>query len=176
VPKARSPTHIRELETRSLVSATAPRRLHKPPSLSYLYRMMGRLGKENMHRIGFLSYTTLQAVVALMAAATLAACAGGQTVTYVGHLTALAGTCDATNRATLQRHGTAVQFTPQDGVLVLEGTVSAGGAINASTQTTGMDRKPYNLSFRGQIEGGSVSGTYASSRCRYGVQLQAVPN
>ncbi len=119
----------------------------------------------------FLSYIRQSLLLTLP----LAACAGDPLITYTGTLTPTAGTCDATNRATLQRHGANLQFTPQDGVLVLDGTVSPAGAINASTTSTSMDRKPYHLTFTGQVAGNAITGAYVTPRCRYAVKLTAAP-
>jgi hypothetical protein len=119
----------------------------------------------------FLSYAARIFILTLP----LAACAGDAPITYTGTLIPSAGTCDLTNRATLQRHGANLQFTPQDGVLVLDGTVSPTGTISASETTSSMDRKPYHLTFTGQVHGTSVTGTYVTPRCRYAVALTAVP-
>ena len=126
-----------------------------------------------MQHIRFLSYRPL---AALAAAAFLSACAASTPTTYTGTLAPLAGTCDVLNRATLQRHAETVQFTPQDGVMVLEGTITPSGDISATEQTTGMDRKPYRLVFTGRVQGQAITGTYVSPRCRYTVSLQATPN
>jgi hypothetical protein len=128
-----------------------------------------------MHIIRFLSYKARRRAAPLLAATLMSACANGPPGTFTGSLTPLAGTCDATNRATLTRHHDTVLFTPQDGVLILEGTVAPGGAINASVQTTGMDRKPYRVLFSGTLTNDTITGTYVTTRCRYGVALHAVP-
>jgi hypothetical protein len=153
--------------------------VHKPPSLSQLYRKLGQVGKEKMHRIRLLSYfaTNRPSVAALLAAAgLLSACAGGPPSTYVGTLTPVAGTCDVLNRASLNRNGETVQFTPQEGVTVLEGTISPSGAITASAQTMGMNRQPYRLAFTGVLHGQTMTGTYVTPRCRYTVLLNAAPD
>ena len=132
-----------------------------------------------MQYIRLLSYFTLNcpAGAALLAATCLlTACAGGPPTAYVGKLTPLAGTCDVLNRATVNRNGETVQFTPQEGVTVLEGTISRSGAIAASAQTMGMNRQPYRLAFTGVLHGQTMSGTYVTPRCRYSVLLQAVPD
>ncbi len=135
---------------------------------------MGRLGKEKMHESGYLSYRRAgawkTATLALLLAA-LGRC-GSDVQTFAGQLQPLSGTCDVANRATLQRHGAIVQFTPQDGVLTLDGTLSTSGEISAAQQTLGMDRKPYRLSFTGQLAGTSITGQYVTPRCRYHVTLR----
>lgn len=123
---------------------------------------------------GFLSYARFGARHPVLPLAVLAAALTGcaSDTSYAGKLAPLAGACDITNRATLQRHGNVVQFTPQDGVLTLDGTITSAGQITAAQQTLGMDRKPYRLSFEGQLTGSTVTGTYVTPRCRYQVALQ----
>jgi hypothetical protein len=133
---------------------------------------LGHLGKEKMRIIGFLSYRQFHPakIAAAALCASLAACSTTQT--FTGSLQPQAGTCDVLNRATLQRQGHIIQFTPQDGVMVLDGTLSTTGQITAAQQTLGMDRKPYRLTFTGQLTGDTIQGNYVSPRCRYSVTLK----
>jgi hypothetical protein len=136
--------------------------------------MVGHLGKEKMHGFGFLSYnpqTASKTAACAVVLAPLLGCASNAE-TFAGKLEPVSGACDAANRATLQRHGAIVQFTPQDGVLTLDGTLSAAGEISAAQQTVGMDRKPYRLSFTGRLSGTTITGEYVTPRCRYHVTLQ----
>ena len=135
---------------------------------------MGHLGKEKMQKKGLSSYGwRFQAVAALVVAplAGLLGCSAGQSATYVGTLTAVSGTCDALNRATLVIHGTTVQFLPQDGVLALDGTATDGGVIAADQAAPGMDRRPYHLVLNAQRQAEVVTGTYLTPRCRYTLAL-----
>jgi hypothetical protein len=136
--------------------------------------MVGHLGKEKMQVFGFLSYTRQTASKTATFALLLLSLAGcsGAPQTFTGQLEPISGTCDDANRATLQRHGAIVQFTPQDGVLTLDGTVSSAGEITAVQQTLGMDRKPYRLMFTGVLAGTVITGQYVTPRCRYRVSLQ----
>ncbi len=124
--------------------------------------------------ISFLSYQghSARSAVMVAAVAALSGCSGSSQ-TYAGKLEPEAGVCDAANRATLHRQGAIVQFTPQDGVLTLDGTVASSGQVAAFQQTVGMDRKPYRLSFTGQIAGDAITGSYVTPRCRYRVTLHA---
>jgi len=125
---------------------------------------------------GFLSYKRSNrrfwppiGVAPLLIVWALAGCADD--MGYAGTLAPVGGTCDTGTRATLQRHGSVIQFAPQDGVLTLDGTVNSAGQIVAAQQTLGMDRKPYRLSFTGQVTGDNVTGTYVTPRCRYEATL-----
>ncbi len=132
-----------------------------------------------MQTFGFLSYALgakcLPGRLAARSAALAAAVAGCATTgqTYAGKLEPEAGVCNSASRATLHRQGAIVQFTPQDGVLTLDGTVSAEGRVVAAQQTVGLDRKPYRLSFAGQLAGNDITGMYVTPRCRYRVILRA---
>jgi hypothetical protein len=145
---------------------------------------LGHLGKEKMHKLNLFSYhhqsaapirraaiPNLAVPTLAISALALAACTGSQE-TYVGTLKPRSGICDVLNRATLQRHGANIQFTPQDGVLVLDGTWSGTGQLTAAQQTIGMDRKPYTLQFTGQAANGTISGSYVTPRCHYEVNLK----
>lgn len=88
--------------------------------------------------------------------------------------------------------GTSVTFTPEDGVLVLRGTESSEGVIEASqtitTSAPGEATTPTPktldtptttnaktvLRFRGQRDGNSVHGTYSSPHCQADVALTRV--
>jgi hypothetical protein len=135
--------------------------------------MVGHLGKEKMRAYGFCSYVRVFARrtgLLTLLLVPLANCGDG-VQTYVGQLEPLSGSCDVANRATLQRHGAIVQFSPQDGVLTLDGTLSSAGQIDAAQQTIGMDRKPYRLMFSGALAGSAITGQYVTPRCRYRVTL-----
>jgi hypothetical protein len=129
------------------------------------------VGKEKMQMDGFLSYDRSKRLILPLGLVLVVLTGCAQDTAYAGKLAPLAGTCDAGTRATLQRHGSVIQFTPQDGVLALDGTVTQSGQIVAVQQTLGMDRKPYRLSFTGQLTGDSITGTYVTPRCRYSAAL-----
>ena len=116
---------------------------------------------------------SLSGLVALAAASSLAACASEQ-ASFAGDLTPVAGTCDAASRALLVKRGRYLQFTPRQGVLVLDGAVAADGKLAASLKTQGADRKPYPLSFTATLTGRDVSGEFVTPRCRYAVHLKQV--
>ncbi len=101
----------------------------------------------------------------------LAACTGLQhTEVFTGPQRPIAGACDPQTRATLTRRGNAITVSPADGTLTLTGTIT-GTALAASTTLPGLDKKPYELTFTGQLAGDRIEGTLASPRCRYALTL-----
>lgn len=110
-------------------------------------------------------------LIPLISLLILAGCAGEERVTYAGDLTPKSGTCDPPGRAMLSRHGRYVQFTPRQGVLILDGQVTPDGQVTASLDTPGADPKPYHLSLTAQLTANTVTGTYTTPRCRYAVSL-----
>ncbi len=115
-----------------------------------------------------------QSVLVLVTLA-LFGCSADAPVTYAGDLTPTAGTCDPPGRAVLIRRGHYIQFTPRQGVLILDGQVSPAGQIAAETTAPGADRKPYCLALSATLSGQTVSGTYVTPRCRYTVEMRAAP-
>jgi hypothetical protein len=101
----------------------------------------------------------------------VSACAGEERITYAGDLTPSSGTCDPPGRAALIRHGRYIQFTPRQGVLILDGQVAPDGKVTASLDTPGADRKPYHLTFDARLTSSTINGTYITPSCRYTVSL-----
>lgn len=101
----------------------------------------------------------------------LTACTGIQeTRIYAGPQRPVAGACDPATRATLTRRGNAITVTPADGTLTLQGTLT-GSALSAATTLAGVDKKPYLITFTGQLAGTQINGTLATPRCRYELRL-----
>jgi len=135
------------------------------------------VGKEKMRKSGYLSYTydiigCLLPLSVLCIA--LAGCADDVPSRYVGSLTPLAGTCDTAARTLLVRHASSVEFVPQDGVLILRGTLNAAGDIEATQDMRGATQGPYRLTFTGKLAADQITGTYVTPRCRYRVTLAPV--
>jgi hypothetical protein len=150
----------------------APRQsaVRKSPSLSKLYRKLGQVGKEKMHKPRLFS---LGGLAALAAVSGLVGC-GAEQASFAGDLTPIAGACDAASRALLVKRGRYLQFAPREGVLVLDGAVGADGKLAATLKTQGADRKPYALSFTATLAGREISGEFVTPRCRYSVHLNQV--
>jgi hypothetical protein len=125
-----------------------------------------------MHKPSLSSQATLIPLTTLLI---VSGCAGEDRMTYGGDLTPTSGSCEPTGRAMLTRHGRYVQFTPREGVLILDGQIAPDGQVTASLDTHGADRKPYHLTLRAQLTANQVTGTYTTPRCRYAVSLSASP-
>src|SRR5579875_1652145 len=107
------------------------------------------------------------------AACALTGCAAGREEVWHGPQSPRTGRCDPPSTATLVLRGDAARFAPGDGTLTLAGH-ARGGLVTADLATTGTDHKPYPLTFSGSRQGGTISGTYATPRCRYDVHLTRV--
>jgi hypothetical protein len=119
------------------------------------------VGKEKMRKLRIFSLTTL-----------LTACGANQPISYAGQMSPQSGVCDAAAPAVLVKRGRYVQFTPQEGTLVLSGQTASDGTVQASLDTLGADRKPYHLSFQGRLTDRAGTGQYVTPRCRYIVTLR----
>lgn len=112
---------------------------------------------------------------ALMVVVLLAACTAPVTpdARYVGVATpATPGEFCKPGRAVLRlRDGRAV-FTPDEGTWTLEGTATAGGAMQAERVGRGANKQPYVTKLTGTWSEQAASGTYVTPRCSYSVQLE----
>ena len=106
-------------------------------------------------------------------AAVLGNCGGGLPTYFAGDLMPVAGVCDQPGRATLSRAGTAVEFSPRSGVLILTGKLEPGGEIFATLHGTSAGHQRVVLTFNGALHGKRVWGTYTDGRCRYSASLNA---
>jgi hypothetical protein len=75
-------------------------------------------------------------------------------------------------RASLVLRRASALFTPNEGTQTLNGTITPEGTVTAARNTTGADKKPYTVTLAAHVEGGSITGTYATPRCRYTVRLR----
>ena len=75
-------------------------------------------------------------------------------------------------QASLVLRRAAALFTPNEGTQTLTGTVAPDGTVTATRNTIGADKKPYVATFAAHVEYGSITGTYATPRCRYTVRLR----
>ncbi len=114
-------------------------------------------------------------------ATTLAACAGGAVGREFGGTPAVvAGACPElmshghTVRSVLTIRNDLVVFTPADGVVQLSGHLDKTGRVTASRSSTGADHHPFEMVFEGTLANDSVSGTFATPRCRASVKMDAV--
>ncbi len=74
-------------------------------------------------------------------------------------------------RASLVLRGDAALFTPNEGTQTLTGTITPEGMVTATRSTLAADKKPYIVTLAAHVQGGLISGTYATPRCRYTVKL-----
>jgi hypothetical protein len=101
----------------------------------------------------------------------LAAACTADTLNYVGTMRPVAGTCDPTTQAVLTRRDTTIIFAPAAGTLELHGQLSNEKILAARLTLTDPNKQPYSLTFRGQLDGKRIDGTYTTPRCRYTVNL-----
>ncbi len=107
----------------------------------------------------------------------LSACAGGPDGRYFGHMTTQTGICglsatpDGRIEASLTIRGGDVLFAPEQGVVALQGRIDASGHIVAANTQPGADRKPFAMIFEGDLRGDTITGRYATPRCRAAVTL-----
>jgi hypothetical protein len=93
---------------------------------------------------------------------------------WVGTVIAQDGSlCGAPTRGvmTLRDSDRLIFFLPNDGALVLRGSLAADGTIQAVRDAPGADHKPFTMLMIGQITRNGVIGTYTTPRCRWTVSL-----
>jgi len=92
---------------------------------------------------------------------------------WVGTVTAEAGRCPPSSAGTMTAivRDRSVTFTPNDGVLVLHGSVGPDGAVQAAFDAQGADRHPFPLRLNARLSEVGVTGTYSSPICRSHVEL-----
>ncbi len=118
------------------------------------------------------------AIVLVTGLAGLAGCAPGRSASYVGVLADQQGYCGAAENshgitpATLSIRGHTVQFEPESGVINLDGQIDSAGHVLAESNTPGADHKPFLQVFEGDLAGNSVTGRFATPRCRATVTLK----
>jgi len=98
---------------------------------------------------------------------------------YTGPVTPARGACPAAdpNRpagGTLTVQGDRVGFAPDDGALVIQGTIAPDGTVTARRDESGANGRPYQMSLQAKQQGDSVTGTFTTPRCRYNVALTRV--
>jgi hypothetical protein len=103
-------------------------------------------------------------------------CCGDREILFSGPVRPLSGTCDppATAALTIRHH--AILFAPDTGTLALQGTIDPSGHITAALTLPGADRAPYHLTLDASRNAGTITGTYATPRCRYAVTLSRSEN
>ncbi len=121
-----------------------------------------------MQPIRLLSYALGRAAVFIPV---LAACSADQPATFAGQMLPQAGDCDPASRAVLIKRGAYIQFTPEQGVLILNGQIGPAGDLTATLDTPGADRKPYHLRLTGTLSGHTITANYVTPRCRYTLKL-----
>ena len=92
---------------------------------------------------------------------------------WVGPVAPESGRCPPQTRGTLTMvaRDRSVAFTPNDGVLVLHGTVGADGAVHASLDAPGAEHRPFALRLDAMLTEAGVNGTYTTPICRERVEL-----
>jgi hypothetical protein len=104
----------------------------------------------------------------------IGACGGGagsaaHQIRYVGALPAC-----GLPEATLVRQADRFAFTPGDGVLVIDGVISADGRFSGKLNTQAPDKPPFLLTVQGHIEEEQVTLEYNTPRCHAAATLSRV--
>ena len=102
----------------------------------------------------------------------LTACATGPGGRWVGSVTpeAPSAVCQSGRGVLTARDGKAL-FAPNEGTVVLEGTLAPDGAVRTERNAPGADKKPFPHVLEARLEGDRVTGTLSTPRCRYRVEL-----
>lgn len=110
--------------------------------------------------------------IALPVFLAFAACATGPGGRWVGPVTpeAPSAACQPGRGVLTARDGKAL-FAPNEGTVVLEGTLASDGTVRAERNAPGADKKPFLQVFEGRLEGDRVTGTLSTPRCRHRVEL-----
>ncbi len=93
---------------------------------------------------------------------------------FVGQLTPGSGRCEASDEAMLTLRGDKAQFSPNGGVLLLDGKADAAGQVAASLTLRGASGIPYALRLDAHREADRITGTYTTPDCRAAISLHAV--
>jgi hypothetical protein len=80
--------------------------------------------------------------------------------------------CGPPSSATLTRRGHEFAFAPNDGALVISGTVGADGTLHGTLPNTDADHKPFPLTLDGTLTPLGFDGVYTTPRCRAQVSLR----
>jgi hypothetical protein len=116
----------------------------------------------------------------LALAGLLGGCATPLTVEtrYAGPVTPIGGLCLAdSNRpphGTLTLKGQQVAFAPDDGTLVIPGSIAPDGSIAAQRDTLGANHKPFTMRLQARRQGDTIAGTFTTPRCQSSVTLTRV--
>lgn len=101
-----------------------------------------------------------------------AACATGPGGRWVGPVTpeTPSDVCQTTRGVLTARDGKAL-FAPNEGTVVLEGTLAPDGAVRAERNAPGADKKPFPQVLEARLRDDRVTGTLSTPRCRHRVEL-----
>ena len=79
--------------------------------------------------------------------------------------------CGAPTQGTLTRRANGVTFTPNDGVLVISGTIDPSGHVHGALTLSGADHHPFPLVLDGTLAQDGFQGIYTTPRCQSQVRL-----
>jgi len=146
---------------------------YRSPSLSEIYKNLGRLGKEKMRIKGKKSFRRRGRLAVALATA-ISGCAG-QPSHFIGPVQPRSGVCDPASRASLSLHDGFIQFAPNEGSLTLTGQIQPDGSYTAAWVPPNAQSHPGNFTLTAHsTPDGAVDGTYATPRCTYRVHLTPV--
>lgn len=120
-------------------------------------------------------------ILALLALDGCAASAGGQanghfagTVTPVGASgpPVPAELCQGVTRGGLDLAGTRFDFAPNEGTIVLHGTIDPSGTLSATLSFPGGGHHTYTARFMGRLNGTEITGRLITPECQAAVALR----
>ena len=117
----------------------------------------------------------MRVVIVVVVLASLTGCGAEGDGRYAGTMAVQQGDCgpgfSSSTAATLMVREGKAEFAPNDGVTVLSGNMNGAGQVHVANTTPGADHKPFVQVFEGVRKGETISGQYASPRCRATVTL-----
>lgn len=119
-------------------------------------------------------------LLSALAPLVLAACTASSGGHFAGTVTPLgmsgpaspAMLCQGITRGGLDLAGSRFDFAPNEGTIVLHGTVDPSGNLSATLSFTGGGHKTYTVQFTGHRHGAEITGRLVTPECQANVALQ----
>ncbi|HEX4261029.1 MAG TPA: hypothetical protein VHY76_07995 [Acetobacteraceae bacterium] len=79
--------------------------------------------------------------------------------------------CQGVTRGGLDIAGSHFAFVPNEGTIILHGTITPSGALAATRALPGADRRTYTVRFTGQLRSHAITGQLVTPECHAAVAL-----